>query len=137
MITSRRKSILSEPVGSEPVAVGALAYFAERLRNRIYEIVIDEFEASGISKATLARRLRKDPSQLTRWLGSPGNWEIDSVSNVLFAISGGELNFSVGHPLRDAKKNFRQPEWLTHMAPEVMQRSMSGTTVAEIQVTKG
>lgn len=137
MTTSRRKHILCEPVGTKPVSVGTLAYFAERLRNRVYEIVIDEFEASGVSKATLARRLRKNPSQLTRWLGAPGNWELDSISDVLFSIRGGELNFSVGHPLREAKKNYRQPDWFRQLTPEQMRKATSGTNTATINVSQG
>jgi hypothetical protein len=126
---------LCEPSGTSPIPVGTLAYFAERLRNHVYEIVIDEFEKSKISKVDLAKRLRKNPSQLTRWLGSPGNWELDSISEVLFSICGGEPRLSVGHPLRKAKRNFRQPDWLVQLTPEDLRKSSSGTVTASMSVS--
>ena len=56
---------------------------AERLR--LYEAVIKEFLESGVTKAELARRIGRKPEQITRWLGAPGNWTLDTVSDLLLA----------------------------------------------------
>jgi hypothetical protein len=103
---------LSEPAGDEPVPAGTAAYFHARNRGRIYEAVIQEFLRSGISQATLARRMSKRPEQINRLLGAPGNWTLDTVSDLLFAISGAEPVYGVQYPLREPPRNYRQPEWL-------------------------
>lgn len=104
--------MLSEPTGDERVDPATLAYFQVRNRGRLYDLVLHEFEKSGISQATLARRLGKRPELVSRFLASPGNWENDSVSDYLFAISGGEPAYSTAHPLREAPRNYTQPEWV-------------------------
>ncbi len=75
---------------SIPLSNGMLAYFRARLSNRIHEIVLTEFvarESEGcISRAELARRIRRKPEQITRWLGSPGNWTLDTVSDLLLGM---------------------------------------------------
>ncbi|MDQ0558669.1 hypothetical protein QO004_000444 [Rhizobium mesoamericanum] len=44
-----------------------------------------------MSGATLAARLGKDPAQISRLLGAPGNWTIDTVAELLFAVDGSLL----------------------------------------------
>ena len=44
-------------------------------------------EEEGFSRADLARKLRARPSQITRWLSSPGNWTLDTISDLLLAMS--------------------------------------------------
>jgi hypothetical protein len=112
MNTSQPTSSLSEPSGDEAVPAGTLAYFQARHRGRVYDTVIDEFLRSGISQATLARRMGKKPEQINRLLGAPGNWTLDTVSDLMFAISGAEPVYGVRYPLDEPPRNFRQPEWL-------------------------
>jgi len=104
--------MLSNPFGEETVPVGTLAYFQARNRGRVYEAVIREFLRSGITQATLARRMGKRAEQINRLLGAPGNWTLDTVSDLLFAISGAEPVYGVQYPLKEPPRNFRQPEWL-------------------------
>ncbi|MGE8126042.1 helix-turn-helix domain-containing protein [Methylobacterium sp. NPDC080182] len=72
-----------------------LVYLQERLRSRVYDAVMMEFEKASIenalTQAKLARRLGRRPEQITRWLSSPGNWTLDTISNLLAAINGKEL----------------------------------------------
>jgi hypothetical protein len=76
------------------LSAGDLAYFRERQSNRVYEAVFKAFVGTGITKADLARRLKKKPEQLTRWLSGPGNWTLDTVSDLLLAL-GSEMTFVV------------------------------------------
>jgi hypothetical protein len=104
---------LSNPTGDEPVPAGTLAYFQARNRSRVYEAVLQEFLRSDLTKAVLARRAGKRPEQINRLLGAPGNWTLDTVSDLLFAISGAEPVYGVQYPLKEPYRNDRQPEWLT------------------------
>ncbi len=112
MTTAPKTSFISEIESGDPLSPGTLAYFRERQRNRVHEVVLQEFLKSGITKADLARRLGKDAAQITRWLAAPGNWEIDTISDFLLAISGGEFQPSISYPLREVAQDHSGPEWL-------------------------
>jgi hypothetical protein len=98
MTTSHPTPFLSEIVEGSPIPPSKLGYFRARLSNRIHELVLDAFmklEAMGkISRADLARRIGRKPEQVTRWLGAPGNWTIETVSDLLLGM-GCELGLSV------------------------------------------
>jgi hypothetical protein len=81
----------------------------ERNRGHVYNIVIEEFERSGINQATLASRLGKAPEVISRWLGTPSNWTLDTFSDLLFAISGAELQYTVSYPLGQQSLNITEP----------------------------
>ena len=91
---------LVEPTGDDRIPAGHLAYFTARNRRKIYSAVIKAFKDSGLTQIQLAKRLGKRPDVICHWLSGPGNWEIDTVSILLFGISGGELGYRVVHPLR-------------------------------------
>lgn len=111
MILSRATSRFVRPTGEEPVAIDTLGYFRRRNKLRMYDVVMREFKKSGISKATLARRLRKAPEVVNRLLSGPGNWTLDTVSDLMFAISGAEITYSAGAPLPNYS-NRGGPAWL-------------------------
>jgi hypothetical protein len=73
------------------IPVGKIAYFRERLRNRLHEVVFLEFlrqqDAYGLTKAELARRIGKPPERITRLLAAPGNWTLDTVSDLLLGMA--------------------------------------------------
>src|SRR6266850_1150188 len=92
-------SFLSKPVEGEPLRGPTLVYFRARHRMKLYSLVLGEFKKSGISQAELCRRLRKGPAQISRLLGGPGNWSLDTVSDLLFAISGAEPAYELRYPL--------------------------------------
>lgn len=112
MTTSAENFQLSKPAGEARVAPPVLSYFEGRNRYKVYDLVMDEFMASGLTKATLARRLGKRPEQINRLLKSPGNWTLDTVSNLLFAIRGGEPRYGVRFPLDEPARNDNQPHWI-------------------------
>jgi hypothetical protein len=81
---------LSEIVSGAPIPPEKLGYFRGRLSNRFHELVLDLFDelerAGKITRAALARRIGKAPEQVTRWLGAPGNWTLDTVSDLFLGM---------------------------------------------------
>ena len=73
-------------------------YFRQRQQNRLYDTVIAALEEAaasrGIRKKDIAAKLSVNPSQVTRWLSGPANWETDTVSDLLFAIDA-EIDFNI------------------------------------------
>jgi hypothetical protein len=90
-------TFLSDVLGDEPIPAGKLAYFQARLSNVLHEVVLKRFmeleSKTGLTRAELARRLGRKPEQVTRWLGSPGNWTLETVSDLLIGM-GCELKVS-------------------------------------------
>ena len=107
---------LSKPTGRESIDPAALAYMRERSRGRVYSVVIDEFEKSGISQADLARRLHKGTDQISFRAWQPGNWTLDTVSDLFFAISGGEPTYGIQYPLDWPARDETSPNWLAPIA---------------------
>lgn len=93
------KSFLSEPIGTAKIPESTLIYFRMRLKQRIFSLIAKEFKRSGLSQADLGRRLDKDPGQISRLLSGPGNLTIDTASDVLFALGGGEPAMTMAYPL--------------------------------------
>ena len=108
-----RTRLLSKPVTGQRVAQTALAYMRARAKRRAYDLVIKEFKRSGITKAELARRLGKGAPEISRMLGGPANWTIQTVADLLFAISGAEPTWSVAYSLDRPARNATRPEWVT------------------------
>jgi DNA-binding phage protein len=67
----------------DPYWVG---YFRETLRGEIYELMVEAFDQSELTKADLARKLGRRPEQITRWLSAPSNLESDTLSDILLAL---------------------------------------------------
>jgi hypothetical protein len=64
-----------------------LAYFRRRLRLYLHEMVVDKFyQREDMNQADLARRIGKRPEVINRLLGAPGNWTLDTVSDLLIAM---------------------------------------------------
>ena len=80
----------------EPIPSEKLAYFRARLQSRLYNFVVSKFiEAERTRKFTktqLARRINRSPAQITRWLSSPHNWEIETLSDLMLGICKAELD---------------------------------------------
>jgi len=86
---------LSDVLTGDVIPAGKLAYFQARLSNRLHEAVLNRFmqleKEKGLTRAELARRIGRKPEQVTRWLGSSGNWTLETVSDLLTAM-GCELS---------------------------------------------
>ena len=94
MNTSQKKPFLSEVLNGEKIPLGTLSYFRERFRDRLYDLVMEEFlkqdAETGLTRAEVARRIDRRPEQITRWFGAPGNWTLETVSDLLLAIARSE-----------------------------------------------
>lgn len=133
-MTTSQTSSLSKPTGANRIEPWELAYFQARNRSRAHELVLKEFQESGITQADLARRLGKRPEVVSRLLGAPGNWGLDTLSDLIFAIRGGEIQWAINYPLDDDKRNYRRPEWLEpeshHTDALVVDNSVSAIAAA-------
>lgn len=93
-------------------SLGDIFYYRQRQRNRVYSAVLSEFvrlaETQGLTKKELAFRLGKEPAQITRWLSGPGNWTLDTVSDLLLAM-GCELDHEVASIARRGAKPKAHP----------------------------
>ena len=111
-MSASKKLSLSKPIPGEYVPLTTLEYFRARHRRKQHTIVLSEFKRSGITQAELCKRLKKEPAQISRLLGSPTNWSADTYSDLLFAISGAEPIQSVSYPLDMPERNYRNQDWV-------------------------
>jgi hypothetical protein len=116
MTTSQKISLESELESQLPISEKTKAYFRERIRNQIYNLVAREYirerDTNSLTQAQVARRLGRSPVQINRWLGAPGNWTLDTISDLLLAISGCELHSTSSKVQVASKRNDVGPEWL-------------------------
>ncbi len=111
MNTSLKKPFLSEVFDGEKIPLGTLSYFRERFRDRLYDLVMEEFlkqdAESGLTRAEVARRIGRRPEQITRWFGAPGNWTLETVSDLLLAVAKSEPNVTLMPLQGRAVRNYR------------------------------
>ena len=99
---------------SETIPPSRLSYFQERLRNNLYSHILRRFrerEVDGFTKAALARRIGYDPARVTKLLGGPGNWTIDTISDLLLGIGAEELIPTSEPVLGRPPRNDRGQSW--------------------------
>lgn len=136
MSSSASLIMLSELREGTPSA-GTRAYFQARTRNRIYDFILRKFlaeEKQGrLSKADLARRIGRRPEVITRLLGAPGNWTIDTVSDLLLGIAGEEIELSASSPLDAAKRNERAADTINATISQSF-TPVSGIAIGEFRV---
>ena len=98
-MTTSATVFLHEIANYKRIPVGKLAYFRARLQDRIYNLVVREFlrkeSARLMTRTDLAERIGKDPAQITRYLASPGNWTLETTSDLLLGVCGAELAIGI------------------------------------------
>src|SRR3979409_931840 len=81
-----------------PIKRPDVSYFRQRQKNRVFtslvELFAQEAASRGVTKKQLAETLSKDPSQITRWLSAPSNFELDTLSDLLLAL-GAEMDHKI------------------------------------------
>lgn len=132
MKSSQETSLLSEVLNGKPISVGTLSYFRARLKNRLFDLVLRKFlerEArDGLTKAELARKLGKRPEVITRLLAAPGNWELETVSDLLLGISAEELT-ATSSRLEKPQVNYQFRPWVEGELPAyIRNRPLTSST---------
>jgi len=113
-----------------------LAYFRERLRGRVFEFILLKFLAeqeNGLTKAKLARRIGKTSDIINRWLGSPSNLTIDTISDLLIGIAAEEPELSSRTLLNRPLVNYSHLDDLPSSAEDsspIRQESSEATALA-------
>ena len=113
--TTLQTIIQSDVQSSGTLSLGTKVYFQERLRNRIYDLIIrqlENYKTAGGTQIKLATRLDRRTDQISRWLSSPGNLTLDTISDLLLGLSGAELRMEIDYPMQEHAKNSRAPEWM-------------------------
>ena len=120
MTTFRKTPVKSEMSGDDPLSDYALGYLNERVRNSFYDYVLRRFheaaERDGLTKARLAKRLGIAPARVTRLLGAPGNWTLDTVSELLVGICREELRPLSESYLERTPRNFQSTDLLMSLS---------------------
>jgi hypothetical protein len=117
MTTYHTTSALSNPIGDERIPEGVFEYLQLRNRMNVFTVVQNEFLNSGITQSTLAKRMGKGSDRICHLLAAPGNWTMDTASDVLFAISGAVLSYQITYPLAEAPRNSVDQSGLRPVAP--------------------
>src|SRR5262249_59565891 len=97
---------------TEALAVREIAYYRRRHQNRLFaalaEFFAQEAEAGRITRREIARRLSKDPAQITRLLAGPSNLEADTISDFLLTM-GAEMDHRIVRFSERARPNYAHP----------------------------
>jgi transcriptional regulator with XRE-family HTH domain len=81
-----------------PLSRGTLAGICARGRHHAYNLIVREFKRSGMSQTELAAKVGIDTGMLSRIFSGPRNIEIDTMSKLLFGMSGAALTFAAEYP---------------------------------------
>ncbi len=126
----------SKPTGSSPVSAATQGYFRARNQHKVHALILEAFLNSEISQVQLARRCRKRPEVVSRMLGEPANLTLDTLSDLIFAICGGEPGYSIQYPMNAPLRNQDAPAWLSASQLEIDVRSNTGSKkTAQLELT--
>lgn len=83
-----------------------IAYFRRRQQNTVFHLIVEHFinfaKKNNLSKKDLAKKVNRDPAQITRWFKGPSNCTLDTISDLLLAMDA-EMNYEIV-PLDDGHK---------------------------------
>lgn len=73
-----------------------LFYYRQRTKNRMHDLVLGRIaeladQGRPITRREIGEAIGRHPEQISRWLASPGNWTLETVSDLLLAL-GMELD---------------------------------------------
>ena len=73
-------------------------------------------QKKGLNKNILAKRIGRPPEVINRWLGSPSNLTLDTVSDLLLGIAAEELELNASSPIGRAADNYSHFDELASLA---------------------
>ena len=92
-VTTSQKMSLSSTISlrDERIPVFELGYLTAAARDEAHETFLNLFvqeseQDSRVTRAFIARRTGKSPEQITRLLGAPGNWTVDTYATLCAAL---------------------------------------------------
>jgi transcriptional regulator with XRE-family HTH domain len=132
---------------TNPMKRRDVAYYRQRQKNHVFTALIEFFaqeaERRGVTKKDLAAALSKDPSQITRWLSAPSNFELDTLSDILLAL-GAEMDHKIVRFTDRQKPNYMHPLIAKHtgaemgtaklLKEEITSTSKAGTKITNVRV---
>lgn len=121
MIASAKMPTPPLNLAAEPLSEGDLIYHRQRLRNRFFDCVLhalaDRLQSQKISRGAIAKRMGKDPAQVSRLLSYPSNLTIDTLSDVLLAL-GADLTLDHFLVENGPRSNYEHPWSRRHQIVE-------------------
>ncbi len=88
-------------------------YYRQRYKNALFSklqrFFADEAERTGINKKDIADRLRRHPAQITRWLSSPSNLTLETLSDILFAMEAEPEPLMIARLTDRRESNYMNP----------------------------
>ncbi|MEH6725195.1 MAG: hypothetical protein V7703_03485 [Hyphomicrobiales bacterium] len=94
------------------IKLGLLGYTRQALRSNAFNLLHREIEAAELPQAEIAKRIGKDKSWLSRTLGAPNNITLDTLSDLVLAITGKQVELTLHDPARAPRQNFDTYAWL-------------------------
>lgn len=122
-------SFLSKHTGDDSIPSAQLAFVGRKLRNDLHDLVLRAFSKEKLTQAELAHRMGVDKAQVCRTLGAPGNWTIDTVAKLMFAINGSLVVVGSVDADSPALANYTQPSWLAGKLPPLPATAEGTNTV--------
>lgn len=129
MSTSRNPTKLSDPTTQDVTSGNDFAYIRTRNRLAAFSVVHKEFNQSEMTQKQLAKRLGKDEGWLSRLLGAPGNWTLDTAADLLWAISGARIVYAIDYPLAKSRRNDTRPDWDSEMTWQPIETAPEGCNI--------
>jgi hypothetical protein len=82
----------------KPIDLRDMYYFRQRQKNKVFQQMTQRFyelaRNEGLTQKELALRARKDPARVNRLMSAPGNFTLDTISDLLLAM-GAEMTHEV------------------------------------------
>lgn len=65
----------------------------------------------SLTHEAVARKLGVSKQQVSKWMSGPGNWTIDTMADILYAIDKAVIELRIGHENERPRRN-SQHEWI-------------------------
>src|SRR5688572_23469025 len=75
---------LRRPDNPERSSLDGEAFMRARNQSLAHQMILAEFKRTGMSQAELAKRTGKGTDVISRLIGRPGNWTLNTISDLLY-----------------------------------------------------